>query len=488
MRFLRRSLVGLFLLAATVGLMTYAGTMVWNALQARWSEEPGQRPVRERVFAANVVTISPETIRPVLSTFGEVRSRRTLELRASAAGEVIWLAPEFEEGGAVGAGDLLARIDPADAQSGLDTARADLSEAEADLRDAERSLSLAADDIAAAEDQARLRASALTRQQDLADRGVGSTANVETAELALSSARQAVLSRRQAEASAEARVDQARTALDRRRIALAEAERRLADTEIEAEFAGVLSDVSVVEGGLVSAGENLAQLIDPSALEVAFRVSTPQYTRLLTENGQLVGAEVSVAIDILGVNLEARGTISRESAAVGEGQTGRLLFARLDAAPGFRPGDFVSVRIQEPPLQRVVRLPAAAVDAAGTVLVLGDEDRLEVAPVDVLRRQGDDVIIRARGLAGREVVAERTPLLGAGIRIRPIRRDANGAATPPVPPEMLSLDPDRRARLVAFVEANQFMPAEAKARVLAQLQEDMVPARVVERIESRMGG
>ena len=32
------------------------------------------------------------------------------------------------------------------------------------------------------------------------------------------------------------------------------------------------------------------------------------------------------------------------------------------------------------------------------------------------------------------------------------------------------------------------MPDEAKQRVLAQLKEDKVPARVVERIESRMGG
>lgn len=488
MRFLRRSLVGLFLLAVTFGLMAYAGSMVWGALQARWSDEPGQRPARERVFAANVITVEPQTIRPVLSTFGEVRSRRTLDLRASAGGQVVWLSPDFEEGGAVQAGAVLVRIDPADAQSALDTARADLSEAEAELREAERALTLAADDILTAEDQVRLRDSALSRQQDLLQRGVGSTAAVETAELSLSSARQALVSRRQAQAAAEARVDQAKTMLDRRRIALAEAERRLADTEIEAAFSGVLSDVSVVEGGLVSAGENLAQLIDPDALEVTFRVSTPQYTRLLTENGRLVGADVTVSIDILGVSLEAEGVISRESAAVGEGQTGRLLFARLDAAPGFRPGDFVSVRIQEPPLERVVRLPATAVDAAGTVLVLGEEERLEVAEVQVLRREGDDLIVRAGDLSGREIVAERTPLLGAGIRIRPIRRDANGVAQPEPEPEMLSLDPDRRARLVAFVEGNQFMPAEAKARVLAQLQQDMVPAQVVERIESRMGG
>lgn len=488
MRFLRRSLVGLFLLATTAGLFAYAGALVWGALETRWANDPQSRPARERVFAANVVTIEPQTIAPVLTTFGEVRSRRTLELRASAGGEVIWLSENFEEGGQVTAGETLLRIDPVEAESALATVRADLAEAEGDLRDAERALTLAADEIVAAEDQARLRANALARQRDLLERGVGSTAAVETAELAASSANQAVLSRRQAQASAEARVDQAKTSLERRKIAVSDAERRLADTEITAGFDGVLSGVTLVEGGLVSSGESLAQLIDPTAVEVAFRVSTSQYTRLLSETGELVGADVTASIDILGVDLESKGKISRESAAVGEGQTGRLIFARLDSASGFRPGDFVSVRIEEPPLERVSRLPATAIDAANTVLVLGEKDRLEVAEVELLRREGDDVIVRARGLRGREVVSERTPLLGAGIKIRPIRRNADGAIQAAAEPEMLSLDPERRAKLVAFVEGNQFMPAEAKARVLAQLKEDMVPARVVERIEGRMGG
>ena len=485
MKFLRRSLVGVFLMAVTAGLIAWAGSSVYGALQARWSEEPNQRPARERVFAANVVEIVPETIRPVLSTFGEVQARRTLALRAATSGEIIWLADTFENGGQVQTGDLLARIDPAEAQSALDTAQADLSEAEADLRDAERAVLLAGEDIAAAEVQARLRVQALDRQRDLLDRGVGSIAAVETAELAASSANQSVLSRRQAKASAESRFDQAVTGLERRRIALARAERALADTEIYAEFTGVMNDVTAVVGGLVSANERIGELIDPAALEVSFRVSTPQYARLLTDNGRLVGADVTAAIDILGVDLEAKGVISRESGAVGAGQTGRLLFARLETAPGFWPGDFVSVRIDEPPLERVVRLPASAVDAGGTVLVLGEEDRLETASVEVLRRERDDVIVRARGLTGREIVSERTPLLGAGIRIRPVRPD--GAAEPDEP-EMLTLDPERRARLVAFVEGNSFMPDEAKARVLAQLREDAVPARVVERIESRMGG
>ena len=53
---------------------------------------------------------------------------------------------------------------------------------------------------------------------------------------------------------------------------------------------------------------------------------------------------------------------------------------------------------------------------------------------------------------------------------------------------MLELTEERRAKLVAFVEGNKRMPDEMKARVLAQLAEPQVPAKVVERIESRMGG
>lgn len=487
MKFLRNSLIGVFLLSVTLGLFALAGTIVYGALEARWSREAPQPPARERVVSVNVVTVEPTTVEPVLETFGELRSRRTLDLRAATGGAVVWVSEDFEEGGRVAAGQPLLRIDPADAQSALDTARAELAEAEADLRDAERGIALARDELAAAEAQARLRERALERQKDLDARGVGTAAAVETAELAVSAAMQSVLSRRQALAQAETRLDQAGPALERRRIALAEAERRLADTEIAAQFAGVLSEVGVVEGGLVSANERIAQIIDPDALEVAFRVSTSQYARLLDDAGRLEGLPVAVALDVMGTDIVTAGTISRESAAVGEGQTGRVIYARIDEPAGFRPGDFVRVRVKEDPLEGVALLPAAAVDPAGDVLVVGEDERLAEAAVEVLRRQGNEVIVRAVDLYGREIVAERSPLLGAGIRVRPVRPQAPGAAAPEEP-EMVELDPERRARLVAFIEANQFMPADAKERVLGQLQQDRVPAGVIARIESRMGG
>jgi multidrug efflux pump subunit AcrA (membrane-fusion protein) len=486
MRFLRRSLVGLFLMAVTLGILAYAGQMVLGALQAVWNSEAPSRPARERVFAVNVLDYRPQEITPVMTSFGEIRSRRTLEVRATASGRVVELADAFEEGGTVTAGDLLLRVDPTDAEAALEVARTGLAEAEAEQRDAARALELARDDVASAEEQAALRAQALERARGLAERGIGTEAAVETAALAEASAKQAVLSRRQALASAEGRVDQAQNTVARQRIAVAEAERALEQTALYAEFSGTLSDVTVVEGGLVQNNEQLANLVDPDLLEVAFRVSTTEYARLLDAEGDLLKAEVEVSLDVLGIGLTTSGVISRESAAVGSGQTGRQIFARIERPRGFRPGDFVAVHIDEPPLAEVALLPAAALDAAGTVLVLGEDDRLEAAPVELLRRQGDAVIVRA-DLAGRRVVAERSPLLGEGIKVRPA---APAGETPEPAPEeaMVELTEERRARLIAFVEANARMPAEAKERVLSQLAQPQVPAQMIERIESRMGG
>jgi RND family efflux transporter MFP subunit len=459
--------------------------LIQGAVQERMADEPRVPQARERVFAVDVVRASAGTETPVLTAFGEVQSRRTLELRAATGGRVISLSDSFVEGGHVSEGAVLVRIDPADAQAAVDRARADLMDAEAEARAAERALGLAQDELAAAREQAELRARALSRQRDLAERGVGTAATVEAAELAAASARQAVVARRQAVAQAEARVDQAETRIARSEIALDEARRRLADTVLRADFDGTLADVAAIEGGLVSANERLARLIDPDALEVALRVSTPQYARLLDDAGALRQAPVEVRLDVFGADLTATGRLSRDSAAVGQGQTGRLLFARLEGARGFKPGDFVTVRIEEPPLREVVRLPATALDAGGTVLVLGEEDRLETMPVTLLRRQGDDVLVRAPGLEGRQVVAARTPLLGPGVKVRPVE---SGQAAAPAPEPMLELSEERRARLVAFIRDNREMPEAAKARILARLAEPEVPVRIVERIESRMGG
>lgn len=492
--------MGLFLLALTLALLAVGAVTLKSAHDASQKPATASRDARERVFSVRVRTLTPARLTPRMTAFGEIRSRRRLELRVAADGPIVELAPEFADGTRVEAGQLLVRVDPVDAQSALDLQLTGMREAEAEQREAITAEALARDDLAAARVQLDLRIAAQARQKGLADRGLGTAADRETAELAVSNARQAILSRRQALADAVARVDRAETTLERQHVALGEARRRLAETELRAGFAGVLSGVTAVAGGLVTKNEQLGELIDPAALEVAFRISTAQYARLIDADGRLTPLPVEAVLDVYGAELVAQGRLARVDAAVGAGLSGRLVFAKLDDPRGFRPGDFVTIRIDEPPLDGVVQVPAAAIGADGTVLVLGPEDRLEAVSVEVLRRQGDAAIIRVGALAGREIVIERSPLLGTGIKVRPIHAEAGAragdaevaeaeaAGTGATVGEMIDLTPERRAGLVAFVEQNRQMPAAAKARVLAALRETRVPAEIVRRIEARMGG
>lgn len=429
MRFLLRSLGGLFITALTFGLLFLAGFQIWQALEQSRSGGPGGRQAGEQAFTVRMVPVEATMIAPVMRVFGQVDSRRRLELRAGASGRITYLDADLYEGGQVEAGQLLVQTDPAEAQAALDNLLAAQSESEAALADARRAVAIGTDDLAAARAQVELRRAAMERQRELAERRLGTSGDREAAELALSSAEQAVLSRQSALADAESAVSLAEIALRRSRIDLAEARRELELTEVRASFAGRVTDVTAVEGGLVAQNEQLAQLIDPDALEVRIPLSLQQYTRLVVDDGALVGTPVRVVLDGSAGRIAAPARLDRSAASVAEGATGRTVYARLEQPdPRLRPGDFVTVEIDEPPLDGAALIPASAVGADGAVLVIGPDSRLSARPVEILRRQGDEVVIAVAGdLSGIRIVAERAPQLGAGILVR------DSAASEPEP-------------------------------------------------------
>ena len=574
MRFFGRSLVGLFMISLTVGLLSFAGSSFYSALEKKWSKEVKKRPARERIFSADVVLAKMTNIVPTINSFGEIRSNRTLELRAPLGGTVVKLAASFEEGGFVTKGQLLLKIDPADAQTAVDVARADLAEAEVSFVDASGSLQLAKDELSvevaradlaeaevsfmdasgslqlakdelsldvakadlleaevqlmdasgyvklakeeliAAENQLKLKERAFTRQKDLKRRGVVTDAVVEAAELSVSTSKQAELSRKQAFHKAEIqleqsgnivnrrklnvsdaelsrreaiqkaklKLEQSSNLVNRRKLNLSNAERLLSETELYAEFNGRLANVSVTSGGLVNNNERLASLIDPSDLEVSFRVSTSQYNYLSDNNGLLIDSPVEVALEVMGDDLVVEGRLTRESASVVEGSSGRLLFAKLSKSTGLRPGDFVSVSVKEPVLKNIFIMPASAIGRNDTILLVNAEDRLEEMTVELLRRQGENVVIRSDDLDGKEFVSKYSQLLGKGIKIKPIRAKVAGDEVFSGP-EMIELDEKRRARLIAAVESNAYIPKNVKKKILTALSKKKVRADMVERLE-----
>ena len=483
MRFLMRGMVGLGLLALTAGLLVLAAGTLYTALEAR--RDAGDRPrfARERVFYVDVADVGLQTIRPVVSTFGEVRSGRTLVLRAATGGEIVYLAENFKEGGAVREGDILFQTDPATASANLGLAEAELEEARAELEDAETALALSRDDLRVSMNQLDLRQQALERQTSINARGVGTETALEAAKLAVSAAEQNVVAKRINLSRAKARVDQAKIHVARREITVSEARRGLSNTTVAAGFGGLLTEASAVLGGLVNANEVLGRLIDPRALEVAFRVSSREFQRIASAEGGLDSAKVDVTYGLDGTTVPAR--LDRVGAAVGEGRTGRQLFAKLgeEGTAFLRPGDFVSVRVEEPALQGVAVVPASAVSSTGELLVVGDGDRLEAENVRILRTQGDMVILDGGGLSGKTVVLDRAPQLAEGIRVQARRSGAPLFESEP----MVTLSAAERDAIEAAVRANTRMPESARKRILARLAGGTVPKETAERLRAMAG-
>ena len=483
MRFFRRGLFGLFLTALTAGLLIASVYVFQNAQNERDGRKRGNT-VRERSFTVNVLPIEVGIISPELTAFGEVVSGRTLELRAAASGALVEMSDSFREGGAVKKGELLFATDPSSASANLALAETDLREAEAELSEAREALVLSNDELKASERQFALRMQAADRQKSLRKSGVGTEAALETAELSASSAETAALGKRQLVANAKARINRAETGLVRRKINVAEAARKLDELTVRAGFDGVLANVSGVLGGLANGNERLAELIDPNALEVAFRISSEQFANLSGADGGIKAAKVDVHFTGLSVPIPAK--VERSSAAVGEGLTGREIFARLtgDQVASVRAGDFVKVTVAEPALQGVSKIPSTAASSSGEVLVVGSDNRLRTATVKILRKQGDDLIVRAEHIAGERIVKQRAPQLGDGILIEP--RAENEKPVLEEAAKDVELTSEQQVKMTSFVSDSQ-MPDAVKQRMLKSIETGTISQKMFDRISDRMG-
>lgn len=428
MRFATRAGVGLgvFVLAIALlalGARPYWGCVVGGGFACAFDRaDTSADAAPERVFVVRVAAAEPQTVRPVVTAFGELRAARVLDIRAPVPGELVEISGRFRDGARVAAGETLFTIDPADSVSREADAQAARLEAAAELAEAEEALRLAQAEYEAAVGQRNLRGAALERQRALETRGFSTAADIEAAELALAEAERAVITRAQSRAVAERRVSQGELQVARAEIVLADARRELSDTTVSAPFDGLLDGVDATLGRLLTANESLGSLIDPRSLEVAFRVSNRDFARLLDADGRLAPLAVTARLDLGARSVIATGHLDRIGARVDMTTGGRRVYARLDAAVDggaavLRPGDFVEVRVEEAPLVDVVVAPAKALDPAGRLLILGPDNRLVAAPVELLRRVGDDVIL-AGAPEGASYVLEIEPQLAPGVKVR----------------------------------------------------------------------
>ncbi len=375
-------------------------------------EEIVERPEAVTAPLVRTVLAEPTEHRFWVRAQGTVVPRRESDLVPQVSGELVWVSPDFVAGGFFEAGQPLVRIDRADYEVSLESARANVARAQSEF-------------VRAGKER--------QRQARLASRSVASEQNIDDAENAF----------RVAEAS-----------LRERRAQLERAERDLERTELRAPYAGRVRQEQGDVGQFVSRGVAVAKLYAVDYAEVRLPLPDRELafldlalarrpgdagepTReeaLGSDPDSSRGPRVELSAEFAGARHTWEGTIVRTEGEIDPKSRMIQVVARVEdpygvAAEGDKPplavGLFVEAAIEGTTVSGVFLLPRSALrrgrsGATNRVLVVDAESRLRFRDIDVLRTEHEQVIVGAGLQPGERVCI--SPLRGVtdGMRVRAV--------------------------------------------------------------------
>ena len=316
--------------------------------------------------ASDVSTVRRESIEEGIAVTGDLRPIETIEVRARLEGDLVGV--HVREGERVREGQLLARFESSEQESGLTSAEADRVSAQSELATAEWNLEQTTE---------LFRAGAVSERD-------------------FKAAQQGVATQRARLAAAEARV-RATGSLVR-------------DTRVLAPTGGVISRRLVESGEHVARGAGLFTLVRSDVLELAAAVPARQ------ANALRVGQTVHFNADGRAFD----GKVARVSPTVDPATRSVAVFVQIPNASGsLRGGTFASGRVVSRTIAGALVVPATAIhqsadngrpyvyriagrsiDVASVLLGVVDE-RMGMAEVLEGLAEGDRVVVGNVGTLGR---------------------------------------------------------------------------------------
>jgi RND family efflux transporter MFP subunit len=375
------------LLPFLILIFGYSG---FNYLVATKPEKPLQ-PRNEQVWTVDAVVVDFKVAYPEKSSFGQVEASRKSALNFNIPGEVETVAEVFRNGNTVTKGQELARLDQDLLRIAKDEIMVQLTANKTNIEE----LTIQLD----------LRQKNFDRINQMQAAAVTSQANLDEARLALSMAKNAL--------------QQATQQKNQLELSLKRANKNLDDAVLRAPFDGIISNVQIGRGLVLSPSISVGSMTDLLSLEASFVVPSDVFA----DTEQLIGSEVKVIWRSGGREIKTiMSTIDRAEGNLAIGQGGGRLYAGIPVGEDgnwiIPEGAFVEIIYSSGRVENVAQLPEAALYDDHSIFVIED-DRTHRRRVEVVQKSEGVVFVRGDIINGDLVFATRLPALGDGILVKP---------------------------------------------------------------------
>ncbi|MEM8540338.1 MAG: HlyD family efflux transporter periplasmic adaptor subunit, partial [Pseudomonadota bacterium] len=381
-------------IALMIGIIAGAIAVMNNLIAAK--PERSGRPQFDVVLPVQAADVTLADQRPLVRLFGEIVAARSIDIRASVAGEVTSVNPDLSTGSFVEQGEELFTIDRFDFESALAEAEADLKQTDATIAENNATIALEKTQLAFAQTQLEFARSDLERATQLRQRGTLTQRDVDDRELVVSQRDQTVDQRLNNIEIAEARLAQQLAGRQRLELALQRAERDLVNTVVTAPFPGIVRTSTVEIGRIVSSNDVTVSMYDDNMLDVRFTLTDAQYGRIATDEDPLVGRDVDLIWTVGGIDYDYTGLVSRIGADIASERGGVDVFARLavdeNVPVQLRPGAFVEVAVPDRLYPNAARVPETAIFDGDTVYKIV-EGQLRAQKIQLAAYDGADAIV-----------------------------------------------------------------------------------------------
>ena len=365
------------LLVVLIPLLVVVGFIVLGIVLIALNKKPEEKKRAFNTLAVMADYAVQDDVRLKVKTQGEARPRTEIDLVPEVGGKIVYVSPNFIEGGIIKKGETLLRIEDSDFKIAVIRAQASVAQAEQVL--------------------VREQAEGEIAKRDYEELGRG-----EASPLALRLPQQA-----QARASlqaAEAEVESARLQLSR--------------TSVRAPFTGRVRTKSSDLGQFVSPGRTLGRIFSTDVVEVRLPLTDNDLSKMdlplaYVAKDRASAPDVRLSAIIAGQRRSWKGKIMRTDSTF-DTQT-RALFAIAEvfdpydkgaSENGFplAPGLFVDAEIDGKAYEDVIVLPRDGLRPEDEVYVVNDQGKVDIRKPEVLDTDSERALLLSGVKAGELVV------------------------------------------------------------------------------------